>query len=76
MTTPTNSAVRISLPSPVAGGGFGPFFTDMGLRSSQNPDGSWTLRRPTTPPDLVKTLTLAAPWLSPAKVKSTEPQHF
>jgi hypothetical protein len=67
MTTPTTNAVRISLPSLLAGGDFGQIFTRMGLLSSQNPDGSWNVRRRTVPPDLVKTLALAAPWLSERK---------
>lgn len=67
MTPPANNAVRINLPGPLAGGNFGPFFTDMGLRSSLNPDGSWNVRPPTTPPELVKTVTLAGPWLKERK---------
>jgi hypothetical protein len=67
MTTPTTNAVRISLPSSLAADSMPQLFTRLGLLSSPNPDGSWNVRRPSTPTDLVKTLTLAAPWLSERK---------
>jgi hypothetical protein len=65
MTTPTTDTIRIALPSALAGG-TSAFFARMGLHSSQNPDGSWNVRR-LSPPELVKTLTLSAPWLSERK---------
>jgi hypothetical protein len=62
-----NGGVRMILPSSLGGGDVASSLRLLGFRGCQNPDGSWNVRPSTASPELVKTLTLGAPWISERK---------
>lgn len=67
MPNESSNGVTMRLPSFIGGNDPGKFLKGLGLRGSRNADGSWNVRRASNSVELVKAITLSAPWMPERK---------